>query len=459
VSVWFTSRLPAKYASHVTFYVQTSPGGITNQLQADQSAQIKVNSFVQLLTSQGLAKKVVGQPGVGKLSAGQIASRISPSNPVNTVILKATVTDTDPQRALAIAAAIAHEFPAMISSLNIEPKQLPTKLAVVEDPSSPTQVGPHKTLYIGMGVLVGLAFGLALAFLRELTDTSLRTQDAVEAIAGAPVIGSITTDKSARRTPVITEAQVRSRRAESYRQIRTNLQFVDVDNPVKVIVVTSSIGEEGKSTTAINLAVVCAEAGQRVLLIEADLRRPRVADYLGVERAVGLTNVLAGRVSVDEVIQEWVSGRMSILASGSIPPNPSELLGSQNMRQLIADLRQRFDLIIIDTPPLLPVTDAAVATALADGVVIVVRHAKTTRSQLAQAVKSLESVDARVIGAIVNMTKAPTARRYDGYGYYERGTGEVEATLPEIPQGVAAEGAGLASEDAAARQQNRQPTR
>jgi capsular exopolysaccharide synthesis family protein len=204
--------------------------------------------------------------------------------------------------------------------------------------------------------------------------------------------------------------------------VRTNLQFVDVDHPIKLIVVTSSIAAEGKSTTATNLAVVFAETGSRVLLIEADLRRPRVSDYLGLERAVGLTNVLAGQVSIDEVLQRWGTDGLTVLPCGSIPPNPSELLGSQNMVDLLTGLRQRFDTIIIDTPPLLPVTDAAVASVLADGVVVVVRYGRTNRAQLAAAVRSLESVDARVLGCVLNMQPAKQAEgrgRYDGYGYYE----------------------------------------
>jgi capsular exopolysaccharide synthesis family protein len=254
-------------------------------------------------------------------------------------------------------------------------------------------------------------------------------------VVGLPLLGSIQFDNSARKAPLIVGGQLRSLRAEAFRHVRTNLQFVDVDHPIKLFVVTSSIAAEGKSTTATNLAIVFAETGARVLLIEADLRRPRVSDYLGLERAVGLTNVLAGQVAIDEVLQKWGTDGLTVLPCGSIPPNPSELLGSQNMVDLLSVMRQRFDTIIIDTPPLLPVTDAAVASVLADGVVIVVRHGRTNRAQLAAAVRSLESVDARVLGCVLNMQPAKQTEgrgRYDGYGYYEDAPAKAPGTEPVI---------------------------
>ena len=204
-----------------------------------------------------------------------------------------------------------------------------------------------------------------------------------------------------------------------------------MDKPLGVVVVTSAVAGEGKSTTAANLAVVFAEADIDVLLIEADLRRPKVADYFGLERAVGLTNVLVGQVSVDEVLQEWGSGGVTVLASGSIPPNPAELLGSQNMQVLLNELRQRFDMIIIDAPPLLPVTDAAVAAARADGALVVTRYGKTTRAQLDSAIAVLHAVDAKVIGGVLNMVPTSEARvssMYNGYGYYE------DAAAPVAPR-------------------------
>ncbi len=152
-------------------------------------------------------------------------------------------------------------------------------------------------------------------------------------------------------------------------------------------------------------------AGQRVILVEADLRRPKVASYLGIEGAVGLTNVLVGQVALDDVLQPWGDGRLAVLPSGTIPPNPSELLGSNPMSDLVAELRRRFDLVVIDTPPLLPVTDAAVASRHADGAVVVVRYGKTSRHHLTSALRSLEAVNARLLGTVLAMTPVTSRRR------------------------------------------------
>jgi non-specific protein-tyrosine kinase len=186
---------------------------------------------------------------------------------------------------------------------------------------------------------------------------------------------------------------------------------------VKTIVITSSVPDEGKSTTAVNLAIAFAEMGRRVVLIEADLRRPRIAEYLGVEGAIGLSNVLAGQVAVADALQPWGHGQLQVLASGFVPPNPSELLGSRNMSALLSRLRAEFDVILIDTPPMLPVTDAAVVATHADGAVLVARSGKTAQARIRTALASLRAVDAQVLGCVLNMqpTKGSVEHYYGTY--------------------------------------------
>ena len=169
-----------------------------------------------------------------------------------------------------------------------------------------------------------------------------------------------------------------------------------------------------------NLALTFVEFGERVLLIDADLRRPALSQLLGLPGDVGLTNVLAGQVALDDVLQPWRNGGLHLLASGSMPPNPSELLGSARMGELITRVQERFDKIVIDTPPVLPVTDAAVASSYAEAVVVVIKHGSTSRAQLANAAATLENVDARVIGSVLNMkrTNRSERRRYGHHGYY-----------------------------------------
>jgi capsular exopolysaccharide synthesis family protein len=211
-----------------------------------------------------------------------------------------------------------------------------------------------------------------------------------------------------------------SPRSEAFRQLRTNLQFLDVDTPHKVVVITSSMPSEGKSTTLANLAIALGSAGQRVLAIEADLRRPKLADMLGLERSVGLTSVLSGRVRPEHAVQHWSGGKFDFLASGPLPPNPSELLASQHMATLLRDLRGRYDIVLLDTPPLLPVTDAAAVGPATDGAVLVCRFKATTRDQVARAVDALEAVSTPLLGTVLTMVPSTGPRAYAQYNSYYR---------------------------------------
>lgn len=422
-------RTTPQYASTVTFYVSTptdAAGG--NAYQANQYALAKIESYVGLLTSDRLATMVVDKGGID-LTPDQVSKEITAQSDLNTVLLTATVIDESPSRSLAIATAISTEFGTYIDQLDNrttkEGAQGSTvKLNVVDGPTLKADpVSPRIRTNLALGLGAGLAIGVLLALLRGLADTTVRSIDQLRSITGLPALGAITNDATVKRTPVLTADQMRSIRAEGYRQIRTNLQFMDIDNPVQVLVVTSSMSGEGKSTTAANLALVSAESGRKVVLIEADLRRPRISEYLGLEGAVGLTNVLAGQVKVSEVLQPYGADGLTVLPAGSTPPNPSELLGSHNMVDLLDELRASFDLIILDTPPLLPVTDAAVAAVNADGVVVVVRYGKTTKTQITAALHSLDAVDARILGCVLSMVPSKGGEEYGRYGYYEAETG------------------------------------
>lgn len=415
-----------QYASTVTFFVKTPADQIGGAYQGDQFGQKRVNSYVQLIESQRLADAILDDTGLD-LTTDQVTSKISAKGDLNTVLLTATVTDTDPERSLAIAGALSSQFVELVATLETPPGST-TPTVTLEVTSSAalltTPVAPKPLTNVLIALVAGVALGVGGAILREVVDTTVRSADALSALTGSPVLGAIAFDPSAKSSPLIVDDHSRSVRAESFRQLRTNLQFIDVDSPAKTIVVTSSIANEGKSSTATNLAVSFAEAGNKVLLIEGDLRRPRVAEYLNVEGAVGLTNVLAGQADIEDVLQPWGRGSgLTVLPSGSIPPNPSELLGSENMRQLLGTLKRRYQIVIIDTPPLLPVTDGAIAAASADGAVLVVRHGMTSRHQVTNAVAALHAVDATIMGAVLNMVPLRDADAYGySYDYYEDST-------------------------------------
>ena len=411
------AKATPKYASKLTFFVGTArSSGSASALTDDQFAQRRVNSYVELLSS-GQFGDIVAQanPDLGVSPASEITGTAE----LNTVLLKVQVTDTSRNRARTIAQAVADLFPGYVNKLEGQ-GQTTTQVSLtpVSGPTSVSKpVSPRTTVNLGIGLVVGLLLGLIAAVIRELLDNTVRSEESLRAISTAPVVGSMFLSPTAKKSPLIVAGEAHSVRAEAFRQLRTNLQFVDVDHPAKVIVVTSALPGEGKSTTAANLAVVFAENSQRVLLVEADMRRPQIADYLGLERAIGLSDVLAGHVQLHEVIQQW-GASVSVLTCGSLPPNPSELLGSRHMESLLQVMRLEYDLIIFDTPPLLPVTDAAVLSTQADGTVVVVRTGSTTRAQLSTAVRSLTSVDSTILG-FVTITKKPRSRRnraaYDSY--------------------------------------------
>ena len=276
------------------------------------------------------------------------------------------MTDGDRARALQLAQSLAIQFPLLIGKIETPPgSKLPTVgVQIIAEPRlADGPVSPQPLRNIGLAVVLGLIVGVGAAALRESLDTTIRSPESLAEAASAPTLCAIPLDDKAKTSPLITEGSARSGRAEAMRQLRTNLQFVEVDRPIRSLVVSSAVSGEGKSTTVCNLGIAFAEAGKRVIIVDADLRRPMVAEYLGLEGAVGLTTVLAGQASVHDVIQPWGNSSLWVLPSGYIPPNPSELLGSDNMADLLAALGRGFDMIIIDTPPLLPVTDAAVMAA------------------------------------------------------------------------------------------------
>ena len=419
---------PPTYASTVDFYVSTpSTAGVSAQ-SGSQFAQGRVNSYIVLLSSEQLAKEVVESTGV-PLKPLEVANKVTASTELNTVVVTATVLDGSAPRSLQIAEGVAEEFPKLVDRLDNQGRSNPT--VVINPVSGPTlmtdPVAPDWRRYLAVGLAAGLVLGLLIAILRELLDTSIRTPEVAHRLVGAPVIGTIVYDADTKKSPLIVGSSANSLRAESYRQLRTNLQFISAARSADVILVTSTLPLEGKTTTSVNLALSFVEFGERVLLIDADLRRPKVADYLDLEGAVGLTNVLAGQVALHEAIQPWGTDGLALLASGSTPPNPSELLGSPRMAEIVNVLRGQYDKIIIDSPPVLPVTDAVVASALAEAVLFVVRSGKTTRVQVANAARALARVDAPVVGTVLNMKKQTRSERrsYGGDGYYR-----AQATTP-----------------------------
>jgi capsular exopolysaccharide synthesis family protein len=424
-SAVLTSRMTREYSASVTFYVSAQAAASNDPIAAYEGAlfsQQEVQSYANLLTGPRLAQSVIDNLRL-PMSASALSSEISAHLIPQTVLLTATVTDTSPHRAQVIAQAVGAQFVKLVSSLERPPGKGPamvrvTVVAPAALPVAPVSPQPLKNIAIAVGL--GLLAGIGLVALRRALDTTVKSADQLTAItSGKPVLGSVPADHSARKRPLIADAAPFGPRAEAFRKLRTNLQFLDVDTPHKVLLVTSPLPQEGKSSTICNLAIALAQSGKRVILVEADLRRPRAASYLGLPGGAGVTSILLGSADISDVAQSWGDDLFTVLASGPEAPNPSELLGSQRMRQLVEELRAAYDYVLIDTPPVLPFADALATGPACDGALLVVRYGKTRVDQIRRAGDSLSAVGVTVLGTVLSMTSGKRDPGY-GYGYYSR---------------------------------------
>lgn len=317
-------------------------------------------------------------------------------------------------------------------------------------------INPPKTGAVAfIGAVMGMIFGLVIAFVFETLDTSIGTIEDVESYLQVSVLGIIPhisiddikdmlLDKMGdqeddelleRNARLVSHFAPKSTLAESYRALRTNIQFASLEKNVKTIVLTSSQPQEGKSTTAANLALTMAQAGSKTLLIDADLRKPVIAKVFGLDREPGLTDILLGnnhwketiktvtdimmgRLGMEDIMLTPGIDKLHIITNGSIPPNPSELLGSKKVNDFLEDVKKEYDVILFDTAPILPATDAAILGSKVDGVVIVYEVGKVSRGALKRAKVQMDNVKATVLGVVLNGMKAETSPDFADYRYY-----------------------------------------
>ncbi|MFD2092792.1 tyrosine-protein kinase domain-containing protein [Blastococcus deserti] len=408
------------YTSQLQLFVSTPTSASTAEaFQGNQLSQQRVTSYARLLSGEEVAGRVIDRLDLN-LAPSALAGRITATAGQDTVLIDVTVTDASAERAQRIAAAVGGEFSAFVSEL--EPAgatgEPPVRITVADAPDVPSAPSsPQTARNTALGSLIGLLVGAGLAILRARLDRSVKDQEVAGEIAGAPVIGVVLRDEALVQRHAI-ERSSTSRTAEDYRQLRNNLQFLNVDEPPKVIMISSALPAEGKTTAVVNLALALVDADRRVTIVEADLRRPKVTRYLGLVGGVGLTNVLSGSADLADVVQSHGDGHLGVIAAGPTPPNPGELLASSHMAELLDKLRGTNDFILVDAPPLLPVADSSGLAVHTDGVLLSVRYGATTRDQLQQAAATLQRVGAKTLGVILNIVppKAEVATAY-GYGY------------------------------------------
>ena len=417
---------PQRYEASVQQLVSVDAGETATPIertQASSYAKQVAESYRSILTSSLVLRPVIDDLGLA-LTPSQLAGKVSTSLAPQGVLITTNVSDANPGQAARIANAVGDSFGTVITE-QVERREQDAafriRIITVQPAAVPTApAAPNLPLSIALGTVLGLAGGVGLAIARAVLDRRIRTLDDIDEAVEAPVIGGIAYDPQSQKRPLILAHDPRDPRAEAYRSLRTNLRFLFPENGASAAFVVTSAGpSEGKSTTAGNLAIAFSEAGYRVALVDADLRKPRVAKLFGVEGAVGLSDVLIGRVGVQDVMQRWGRNALFLLPAGSIPPNPAEMLGSSAMQLLIGDLQAAFDVIIVDAPPVLPVTDAAVVSRLATGVILVAAAESTTTDQLAAAAERIAATDSKVVGTVITMlpTRGPDKTAYGTYGY------------------------------------------
>lgn len=398
--------LPATYQSESQVYVSVDNAADASDLsESTIYSQEIVRSFVELTTSSSVLQPVIEDLGLSETSA-ELADRIEVAAQTGTVILEIAVSDEDPAQAAAIAGAVTESLGGVVQDLTPEAADGGARIALttVEEPTvAQNPEWPDPVILLGLGLVAGLALGVAILALREVLDTRVRNEGDLGEFGDLPVLGSVPENKQLRRGVLAARTERGTALSESFSRLRTNLQFLDVGSPSRSFVVTSSVQGEGKSTVAVNLAISLRNAGHRVLLVDADLRRPEVADLLGLEGAVGLTDLLTGQVTASDVIQLWGPRRLAVLPSGTVPPNPNELLGSVAMRELVKELHRDYDTVLFDAPPLLPVSDATVLSGLCSGALVVVGVGKVHQPQLRRAVESLQMLEVRLFGLVPTM--------------------------------------------------------
>lgn len=432
-AVYVTSRMAPVYSASATTYFsasqevvvppQTPKDKATRVTQTTALSKQDLDTYTQILhspTIQEELRQAAGlPPGIG------FGIRASVGETTNVMTFESQAASAEHAAAVANGAGPAlakggAKFASLLSAANA------TITPVVVSPAvaAAAPVSPNWTRNLLLGAFTGLALGIGLALLRHAGDTKIRNDDHITSISDRPILGHLPLVRANAVGDVDVDSDPLGQYAEAMRRLRTNVRYVDVTTRGHAFVLTSPVPREGKTTTVVNLARAMAQSGIRVLLIDADLRKPTVHKHLGLEGSAGLTSILVGAATPEEVIHEMPGSNLAVLASGEVPPNPSELLGSESMATLFAELSARYDFILVDAPPLVPVIDAVLLQRLTRGLIMVVAVDHTRRRELESALRSLETVGAQAAGFAVNMAGSPSdgayRYRYRYYGYGHR---------------------------------------
>jgi capsular exopolysaccharide synthesis family protein len=431
VAITAESTVPAEAArianTYADIYVSTrQEQRVADLLAAAEQVQVKVNEVDQQI--------VALEEPLADLD-GQIAAADTATERQELQVERATVNQEIAGRRLTLQtqrSGYAEQLDDLQLARNLTQQGGAEVVNRAVAPASPVRPTPVRNGVLAL--VVGLMLGVGVAFLREYLDDTVKNKDDLERATGdlsvlalVPVVG-VWKDRAAPQ--VVSLVQPSSQAAEAYRSLRTSVQFIGLDHPVQVIQLTSPNAAEGKTTTLANLAVALASSGQRVIVVCCDLRRPRIHEFFGLTNTIGFTSVLLGELPLSTALQA-VPGqaRLSLVASGPPPPNPSELLASRRTGEVLLALKSECDVVLVDSPPVLPVTDAIVLARTVDATILVGTAGRTTKKEYHRAVELLQQVEAPLIGSVLNGVDSEDLYGFGyGYGYYgfgERISGEV----------------------------------
>jgi capsular exopolysaccharide synthesis family protein len=395
-------------------------------LEGVQLSSKLLRSYAEVATSRTAMAAVKDRLSLPD-DVASLRTRVQAEPEPDTLILSVSFDDPSRARAVTIADAVVQ---TLIDTVNeFEKGKADAVQARVIDRASAgkSPVHPRPRLNISLGVLLGLLAGTLLALVMDALDRTMKLPAQAVSSFGAPLLAVVPRGRTSEIGPSAVIDQPRSPAVEAYRTLRTSIRYLDPDHPIHTLLVTSPASGDGKTTTATNLAVALAAGGAHVVLVEADLRKARLAEALGLPEGVGVTSVLTGSADLGESIQRW-RDTLDVLLAGPTPPNPSELLSSQAMVNVIDALRMQYDMVVIDAPPVIPVTDAVALAVHVDGVIVVARAGKTHLGSAVETRRRLDAVGANTVGSVLNAVKPSAALGYyQEYGYQPPQSGALQA--------------------------------
>ncbi|MBE7191088.1 MAG: polysaccharide biosynthesis tyrosine autokinase [Gordonia polyisoprenivorans] len=413
----YSAAQTPEYSATSTLYVTSgTDDNSSSAYQGSLASQQRVASYTKLVTSDAVVTAALQMANL-PLSPADAKSDLSAVATTDTVLLSVTAVDPDRDTAAKLSNAVSNAMIGYVARLETpsgggQPLAKLTLVTPAVANSSP--VTPKTVRNVGLGFVVGLLLGVVLVLVRARLSNRIRVEADVAAVSSAPVLASIPSADVLSRKGLLDFRLGATAAAEAFRKLRTNLTFAQVDDPPRILLVTSAVAVEGKTTVSMNLAASLVDAGKRVVLVDADLRRPQVNSRTGLVGDVGITNYLRGDGVLNDLVQPTEIDGLWVLASGPTPPNPAELLATNRAGQALAELSKSFEYVIVDSPPVLPVTDAVVLSQWVQGVLLVARSGSTRAADLSDAFSQIAATQRSIVGFVLTDAPVDKAR----YGYY-----------------------------------------